>query len=99
MGLSTAQFMEDCKKFEDDPYLFTIYIHGWLIPTFEELRSQNKLKKGEKTITINGFECKYTGEVDQDNKACGKGSAVSENETSFKCVGTFFDDQAHGMSM
>ena len=64
MGLSTTEFMQECKTFEDDPYLFTVYIHGWLLPTLEELRSQKKLKQGSKTIIINGFECKYNGEVD-----------------------------------
>ena len=44
-GISSQEFMELCKTFfDEDPLLFVYYIHGWLIPHFAHLRSQNKLR-------------------------------------------------------
>ena len=37
----------------------------------------------------------YTGEIDQDGKACGEGSIVINNYIIFE--GTFFNNQWHGI--
>jgi len=51
----------------------------------------NKVKKGQRTININGYRCQYTGDISiSNNSATGVGKAVLSNGNSFE--GYFFDD-------
>ena len=70
------------------------YIYSELLPKLNKLRSEGQLKIGEKYIDEDGMmgtmELKYTGELDQESKACGNGVAKNNMVT---LDGTFMDDQ------
>ena len=53
-GIDTQEFMDQCKSFEHDPNLYTLYVHGWLLPILGQLEIQKKLAQGTKVITIMG---------------------------------------------
>ena len=40
------QLMEFCKGLRDDYKHYTFYIHNYLLPWFESLRQDGRLKKG-----------------------------------------------------
>ena len=83
--------MDECKACGSDHEFYIYYIHGWLLPHFELLRAQKKLRRGRLyNMEIEGQRYNYTGEIDQDNKACGFGEAVNNNGTWIS--GTFFDN-------
>ena len=91
--------MQHCKSYEfGDPYLYTYYIQGFLIPYLDDLRDQQKLKLGTKEILIpNQGTFIYNGELDDKGKACGKGSAVNQ-KLGIRLEGTWLNDKAHGIS-
>ena len=63
-GISVDEFMDKCKEFEyAEPELYIYYIHGWLIPTFNQMRANKKLYYGNKEISIDGEICEYRGEM------------------------------------
>ena len=100
---------EQCKKLENDDNKFSQYIHEYWLPWLDEQRKAGKLIKGkyqsqilltitdEKRIEITIKEYDYTGEMDQDGKACGQGVAVFVNDKDMRYEGTFLDDQPHGL--
>ena len=53
------------------------------------MRAQNKLKKGEKSITIEGHLQKYIGELNEKREAHGEGVVGALN-------GFFIHDKLHG---
>ena len=64
------------------------------MPQITQLRVQNKLKQGKKEVTIDGLKCWYTGELNEENKCCGRGKASGP---LLDYEGTFFDDNPHGV--
>ena len=49
-------------------------------------------------IKLNYSYHTYTGEVDQDNKLCGYGTASKEDCSYARYEGTFFNNDNHGIS-
>ena len=41
------QYMQECKMYEDDPYKYSFYVHGYLIPWFEQQFKAGKIKSGK----------------------------------------------------
>ena len=91
------QYREYYKSYEDDPYNYCMYVHGYFIPWIEDLRAAGKLKQGKlaeashdlcvgKAKVFDG-EQQYEGEVDEDNLPCGVGRTVSRSGTEF--IGTW----------
>ena len=37
------RYMNDCKKYEEDPFNYTLYVHGYLIPHIDEMRKNGQL--------------------------------------------------------
>ena len=52
----------------------------------------SEIMSDEKRIEITIKEYDYTGEVDQNGKACGQGVAVFVNDKDMRYEGTFLDD-------
>ena len=50
--IETKEFREFCKNLDTKkhPELMVYYIHGWLQHHFDEMRKQNKFRKGSKEI-------------------------------------------------
>ena len=40
------QYMAQCKEFENDRIRYSLYIHGYLLPWFDQQRKAGKLKQG-----------------------------------------------------
>ena len=81
-----------CENFRDSPEDFTLYVVYYLEPMFSSMRNREQLRQGKnsypdntlsivhgKEIEINGEQYVYTGEVDKDGNACGKGVASQLN--------------------
>ena len=49
-GVSIQEIMEQFESLHEDPERMTAYIHLWLLPHFDMLRQQNKLKHGKKKV-------------------------------------------------
>ena len=60
------------------------------MPRLNLLRYQDKLSKGKKVIKIGFEELEYSGEIDQDGNASGKGIAQNEK---FTYEGIFEQDE------
>ncbi len=86
---------EDRKQFcKESIEYYTIYIVDYFEPWLDELRSQGKLKMGDKRIKRNyGDWCNYKGELDEQGRACGRGRATYGHTYE----GTFLDDARHGI--
>ena len=41
-----VNYMQECKKLENDYKKFSLYLHGYLLPWFHLLRKSGKLSKG-----------------------------------------------------
>ena len=41
------QYMEKCKEFENDPNRYCFYVHGYLLPMFENQRATGLIKQCE----------------------------------------------------
>ena len=64
-------------------------------PKLLDLRKNAKLSIGSKTVTIEGDDYEYTGEVDEDGKAMGHGLAMNKTR-AYK--GMFVDDKVEGIA-
>ena len=87
-------YTESCKKREKDPYKYSLYVHGYLIPWFNSLRESGETKDSvNKSISIGGEQFEYKGHIDKKGQACGFGKASSRGASY---VGTFLADVPHG---
>ena len=59
------------------------------------MTDQKKLKRGKRKVKIGYEKCEYEGEVDDQEKACGKGKAKHEYGDVYE--GTFYDGKLHGI--
>jgi hypothetical protein len=79
LGIDTSEYREFCRKFEQNCYLYTYYVHGCMHPELDELSAQEKIKQGTCDFTVGGEDAQYTGEVNvETNKAHGIGKAVDK---------------------
>ena len=43
-----------CKKYRDgDPLRYSLFVHGFLIPTIQDWKNSGKIKKGSVAATYN----------------------------------------------
>lgn len=82
-----------CQSYENAFGNYTLYCLGYIEPTLEKLRRDQKLVVGKKKMTINGVIYDYEGEM-RYNDAHGHGIARS-GAISFE--GTFFNDRPEGV--
>ena len=83
-----------CSSYQSSMSNYTLYCMGYIEPTLEKLRSEQKLKIGKKKMTINGMLYVYEGEMKESNESHGFGIARS-GAVSFE--GTFFNDKPEGI--
>ena len=72
-----AVFMEECRNYRDKSWeTYALYVHGYLLPTLDKMRSDGKLKRGHRLIEIDdeGDLYDYDGELDEEGNACGYGT-------------------------
>ena len=75
----------------------TWYVYIELLPKLFKMRSEGKLRQNqtkEIIFVMDNMKYKYTGEVDEDGKACGFGKAITDKLT---VAGTFFNDNPEGV--
>ena len=56
------KYMIECRQFDNNPEKYTLYVHGFLLPWFDEQREAKNLQKGKKVLMIISY-CLYR----QDN--------------------------------
>ena len=97
-GISTAEFMEECKEYEyADRLVYFYFIHGWLIPRFSQLRDQGQIKDDQKQHYVGGdYLCNYQGPINVDGKACGIGYSKAVKGYGQDYSGCFWNDRLHG---
>ena len=83
----------------DNPEEYTEYIRGYLLPMIEKKRRNGELthvNDRKMTLSIHAYAIKghYSGEVDENNKACGRGVWRSTYDT---LSGTFYNDLPEGI--
>ena len=101
--------MEECKSCENDYIKFSSYVHGYWIPYLKQQLEKNPPKKGKAASLANqnfcignlefqngGFEVRYEGQVDENGKAFGYGTAINDR-CNLSWTGTFKDNQLHGI--
>ena len=60
------------KLMHKDEGEYTQYIHGCLLPNFQEMRERGYLTKGIKKISFDGLMWDYRGELDNEGNACAR---------------------------
>ena len=62
-GLDTElkEYMNMCKSFREDYKKFSLYVHGYLEPHFQQLRESGLIKRGVGKVN---YKFAYVGEVD-----------------------------------
>ena len=109
--------MQECKNFENFPGIpikYSLYIHGYLFPWFQQQREQGKIKQSNHPICSNfqfigdgkikvqtegNREFEYEGEVDLFGRPCGKGKSFW-TAYSYESLDwcTWLDGKNHGIS-
>lgn len=89
------------------PKKYSAYIHGHLIPWFEEKRADGKLRYGKlfylliikyvgkAQVTLEGNLCNYEGELDESNQPCGIGESSDVIGTMYSS--TWLDGVRNGI--
>ena len=85
--------MDKYKSLEKDPEKTTEYFHFYILPYFDMLRQQNKLKYGKKKITIDGKKWYYHGEMDENGDCVGVGTATNKYGDKITYYGTWLNDK------
>ena len=98
-----------CRESTD---FYTIYVFEYLYPYLKSLRSAKRLTKGKhltnylslsfsgtKKIIVDGKKWSYTGELNSNGLAYGKGVATGNCKfgVASKYVGSFLNDQFEGI--
>ena len=95
-GVSTQEFRDLCKTFEDLddlPELYIYFVHGWLWPHIVEMRKQNKLHRGTKYFErFFEEENNYEGEMNLEDQLCGEGKLVDTTIHQRTRRGLWFKD-------
>ena len=95
--------MDEWKQFllslRDNPWEYKEYITGYLLPMIEKKRRNGELKHvNDRKMTLSmgsyALEGHYSGEVDENSKACGRGVFRSTYDT---LSGTFYNDLPEGI--
>ena len=94
LGVDLAKVMEEAKDLHKEPEYMPVWFHLWWLPLIDDLKQQNKIKKGKKEVKVLG-KCTYEGDL-KDGKCFGVGTAIAKDGTKYS--GTWMDDQRHGVS-
>ena len=83
----------------DDPYEYRDYITMCLLPMIEKKRRKGELshvndRKMTLSLVAYALQGTYSGEVDENNKACGRGVFRATYDT---LSGTFYNDLPEGI--
>ena len=95
LGEDISNLMQEAKDLHKDPETMTGWFHLWLLPHFETLMQQGKLKRGKKEVEIDGKEYSYDGYLDKFGKCHGVGTAINEDGDKYEA--TWMDDKIHGV--
>ena len=74
-GLKACGWYTEIKLYRESIDYYSIYVVDYFLPKLDELRMKGQLKKGKKTLPWNWA---YEGELDNMNRACGKGVATKK---------------------
>ena len=82
------QYMQECKTYENDPYEYSLFVHGYLIPWYEQQYKAGKIKNGKyhrvlfhtcigtAKIGTGQHKLHYRGKIDEQSKPSGYGTGV-----------------------
>ena len=88
--------MEECRSYRDKSWeTYSLYVHGYLLPTFDQMRSEGKLKRNTKLIDLDDYGelYDYEGELDEEGNACGYGTlSLNDGIHEETYRGTFWND-------
>ena len=80
--------MQECKTYENDPYKYSLFVHGYLIPWYEQQYKAGKIKNGKyhrvlfhtfigtAKIGTGQHKLHYRGKIDEQSKPSGYGTGV-----------------------
>ena len=94
------KYLEECREHEDKIQTYSFYVHGFLLPWFQEQREAGKIAIGMKSkpLFFDGAEWDYHGELDKNGNACGWGKATQRTFSKIERIfeGSFIDNHGHG---
>ena len=107
-----AIYMDECQNNRSNSKYYARYVHGYLIPWFQEQRDIGNLITGKTLIIFlsdlsfvgkvqftdkNGDVWDYEGEIDKSGKVCGRGVGYTKKYASMRYESTWFDNMLHGI--